>query len=816
MMKLGQQTLQQNSGMNTGHSIHNISRTAGILGLLLIIYAAAVTWYSWIDEKAESVRNMTTIAELEAMAIDSYFTHLEIDLKSLGEDLKQTGTRVDLDQAYALVKRFKEMHKELFNVTLIQLDGEVLLTAKTPPGTTHATLAKESSFIKFVEELNQGRILGIGQPLVGVVSKVVIVPVRYAVKDHQGHLIYIVSANLPHEHLRSFWMDATITAKASIGLMRDNGFLLSHYPTPANLTLEEIYGRPRAGALINHLQQKGFPERGHVQGPSSLDGPDFLNAFRRLPNFPVTLFIATPMSEIRASWWKKVSGTYLAMIFLFISGFATYRYALRRQYADNMAQKRLEEAQRDSELRFRAIMEASPVPSAVNDTHLNVTYLNAAFTDTFGYNQSDILTVQEWWPKAYPDPNYRQRVAATWQARLEASLRDNVPFEPMEVQVTAKNGDVRTALAMGTPLGSSHDGLTLVTLYDISRQKNIENAFRDSEEQMAMSQQIGGTGSWSYDVKTNGLHASAQSLAIFGFPSVAKDYPLDDFLACIPERDRVGLTLGSAISAGRTYEDEYAISPADGSPSKTIHSIGKLETDAQGSPLRVVGFIQDITERRRQESLIKDHNALLTRQKAELEDTLRRVKRLEGMLTICMQCKKILTENSDWHQLERYIGEHSDAVFSHGICPECMAKSIAEPSAAAVDGMGRRILYVDDEEGLVLLMKLLLTHKGFRFSGYTDPREALAAVRAYPDQFDLVVTDYKMPHLSGLEVARALKEIRADLPVVLASGFITEEVRDKAPAAGIRELIEKPSTTEKLAEAIMHCASALCGEEIIS
>jgi hypothetical protein len=55
----------------------------------------------------------------------------------------------------------------------------------------------------------------------------------------------------------------------------------------------------------------------------------------------------------------------------------------------------------------------------------------------------------------------------------------------------------------------------------------------------------------------------------------------------------------------------------------------------------------------------------------ELEESRDRVKRLEGLIAICMCCKKIRAENNDWHQLERYIGEHSDAVFSHGLCPEC-------------------------------------------------------------------------------------------------------------------------------------------------
>jgi phosphoserine phosphatase RsbU/P len=58
----------------------------------------------------------------------------------------------------------------------------------------------------------------------------------------------------------------------------------------------------------------------------------------------------------------------------------------------------------------------------------------------------------------------------------------------------------------------------------------------------------------------------------------------------------------------------------------------------------------------------------------ELEAALARVKRLQGLLPICSYCKKIRNDLNYWQQLENYIGEHSEAKFSHGICPECFEK----------------------------------------------------------------------------------------------------------------------------------------------
>ncbi|MBI4515170.1 MAG: PAS domain S-box protein [Deltaproteobacteria bacterium] len=127
----------------------------------------------------------------------------------------------------------------------------------------------------------------------------------------------------------------------------------------------------------------------------------------------------------------------------------------------------------------------------------------------------------------------------------------------------------------------------------------------------------------------------------------------------------------------------------------------------------------------------------------------------------------------------------------------------AEPLPAAG---GQHVLYLDDEESLVFLVTRLLKRLGYRVSGYTRAEEALAAVRADPGQFDLVVTDLSMPGMSGLEVARELSRLRPDLPVVLASGYITEELRAAAPEVGVRQLIYKPNTVEELCLAVQRLA----------
>ena len=134
------------------------------------------------------------------------------------------------------------------------------------------------------------------------------------------------------------------------------------------------------------------------------------------------------------------------------------------------------------------------------------------------------------------------------------------------------------------------------------------------------------------------------------------------------------------------------------------------------------------------------------------------------------------------------------------------AAQVAMPEAAQKAGpagarqRNEHVLYVDDEEGLVLLATRLLKRLGYRVTGFTSPNLALDAFRGNPAEFDAVVTDLSMPHLSGFDLAEQILAIRPDIPVIVSSGYVRAEDQENAKRIGVHQMIQKPYTLEQLQE----------------
>ncbi len=125
----------------------------------------------------------------------------------------------------------------------------------------------------------------------------------------------------------------------------------------------------------------------------------------------------------------------------------------------------------------------------------------------------------------------------------------------------------------------------------------------------------------------------------------------------------------------------------------------------------------------------------------------------------------------------------------------------AEPDDEFPTG-NERILIVDDEKSMADIGRKRLERLGYEVEARTDPMEALELFRADPDQFDLVITDMTMPHITGDNLVKEILKIRPDMPTILCTGFSEKIDEEKAKKIGAREYIDKPFDRGKLSRLV--------------
>ena len=126
----------------------------------------------------------------------------------------------------------------------------------------------------------------------------------------------------------------------------------------------------------------------------------------------------------------------------------------------------------------------------------------------------------------------------------------------------------------------------------------------------------------------------------------------------------------------------------------------------------------------------------------------------------------------------------------------------ASPAPGASGRGGERLLYVDDDEVMGLMVQRLLQREGYDVTGLVSPVQALALLQQDPAAFDLVISDFNMPEMSGTELAAQLRTLRPALPVLISSGYISDELRVQAAAQGVRALLQKEQTLEALPDIV--------------
>ncbi|MEI6709192.1 MAG: PAS domain S-box protein, partial [Methylococcales bacterium] len=268
---------------------------------------------------------------------------------------------------------------------------------------------------------------------------------------------------------------------------------------------------------------------------------------------------------------------------------------------ENITKRKLAEiALRDSESRFSAVIEASPVPMTLNDTQGNITYLNHAFVQTLGYTLNDIPTLADWWTRAYPDLHYQQWVIENWRNHLAEAIRSNQPFVPMETNITCKDDTVRTFLVGASALKDNFADIHLVTLYDITDRKQAENALKISEEHFRVLFTQAPLGIALINSLTGHIYKANQKFADIVGLSIDELQHIDWMQITHPDDVQADLDNMALMNAGKTdgFVMEKRYIHADGSIVWINLTVAKILLKEQDAPCHHC-IVEDITERKK-------------------------------------------------------------------------------------------------------------------------------------------------------------------------------------------------------------------------
>lgn len=408
-------------------------------------------------------------------------------------------------------------------------------------------------------------------------------------------------------------------------------------------------------------------------------------ATARLISRPIVRLNESTKSIVRGDWGREVGdGVPVVEIRELTSSFnamvARLRQAMERLTAEIEERKQAEAAVRVTMEKYRVLFDSFPLGVSVSDKAGRIVETNREAERILGIG----------------DEEHRKRTLddAAWRlirpdgtpmppAEFPAvrALREGRLVEGAELGVVGGEDRVIWLHVTAAPMPLSGYGVA-VAFGDITERKRIEAELRRSERKLryVVEQSVDGIVLTDEEGRIIEWNPAMEAMTGIGSREILGRVIWDAHGIFLSPERRTPETVGRILEALQGFfrtgalpgvlkaNTQMRILKADGEPISVESSIFPIRTE-EGFMLG--NLVRDVTERRRAE---RERERLIE----ELQTALREVKQLSGLLPICAHCKKIRDDQGYWHQVEAYIGDHAGVEFSHGLCPDCLAKFYPE------------------------------------------------------------------------------------------------------------------------------------------
>ncbi len=234
------------------------------------------------------------------------------------------------------------------------------------------------------------------------------------------------------------------------------------------------------------------------------------------------------------------------------------------------------------------------------DINGNILETNPTWLKTLGYEKNDVIGK---WFGNFLHPDYIDQFKNRFERFKEEGTLEDVRF-----RMKQKTGGFILVSFKGCIIYNPNGEFkcTYCSFKDITEEENILVKLKENEERYVTAQKMGNVGNWEYNVQTGNFWGSDQAKRIYGFDPTKDEFTADEVENCILERNRVHQALIDLIEKEKEYNLEFEIYPKNSKNIRIISSFAQLHLDEKGDALKVVGVIQDITERKKADLALKE------------------------------------------------------------------------------------------------------------------------------------------------------------------------------------------------------------------
>ncbi|MEI7727958.1 MAG: PAS domain S-box protein [Verrucomicrobiota bacterium] len=263
---------------------------------------------------------------------------------------------------------------------------------------------------------------------------------------------------------------------------------------------------------------------------------------------------------------------------------------------DITKRKRLEQTLLASETKFRRLVEMAPLPLALLDVNGHTQLINDQFTRVLGYTLADLPTLEVWWPKAYPESGYRHQVREQWVAAAAQAMQGTGLMASKELNVTCKDGTVRTMLITGSVMKDHF----LVALLDVTTLKRANDKLR----KLSLAVEHSPSMILITDVQGRIEYVNPAWSQTTGYCLEEVQGKTSRFLKSGVQSDAFYAHLWAEITAGRIWRGELCNRRKDGSLYWETIAIAPV-VDEAGRTTHFVGVKEDSSQRKQMENELR-------------------------------------------------------------------------------------------------------------------------------------------------------------------------------------------------------------------